>query len=504
MASDFLIIMPLRILPLPLVPPLGPISLRSYAMKCGFQGDILDFNTIIFEDNIDSYHEIIQARIADWITDNPEAKVVGISVLFSGVFPRAIEIARLIKRVKPAINVVFGGIHPTLHHREILENYEDVDLAVIGEGEERFVDILRCYVRGESSPDLLTNGVALRRNGEVVIRERTTYSDRRSINDFGVTAYDCVDYEKYHTPDMDSWYNPRNKPIVCAAPVLTSRSCPYVCNFCSIHAVHGPRSTFRYRSSDDILDELKFLYYEKGINYFYIVDDCANGNKRNALEIYSKIANSGMDISLEFQNGLRISALDEEVIDAMVAAGMVRGGLAIESGSEYIRNKVVGKMLHEDKIYEVCEYFGRRHPHVWLIAFFIIGLPEETEETLDDTARMIGKLDRVYPIINIAIPTPGTKLWNQCVADNLLLFPAENAWRECFVFGTDRSNLSWCMSELNLVSKTFVLQPYNLDLDTLHRRYRAFIDIGQERLKHIKFELLKFPIPRRTTIGYSP
>lgn len=494
MANDFLIIMPLRVLPTPLVPPLGPISLRSYANKCGFQGDILDFNTVIYEHDIESYHDIVRDSIGVWLNNNPDATVVGISVLFSGVFPRAVDIARVVKQIRPNIRVVLGGIHPTLHHRDILEHYPDVDLAVIGEGEEQFVEILKCYARGHMSPDSLTNGIALRKDGEVVVRERTTYSDRHTINDFGVTDYGCVDYEKYHTPDMDSWYNPKNNPVICAAPILTSRSCPYVCNFCSIHAVHGPRSTFRYRSSDIVLDEIKFLYYERGIKYFYIVDDCANGNKRNALDLYTKIAKSGMDISLEFQNGLRMSALDEDLIDAMVAAGMVRGGLAIESGSEYIRNKVVGKMLHEDKIYQVCEYFERRHPHVWLIAFFIIGLPEETTETLDETARLIDRLPRVYPVFNIAVPTPGTKLWEQCVADNLLLFPPKDAWKECFIFGYDRSNESWCMKEMNLVSKTFVIQPYDLDLDTLQQRHRMFVEIGAERLKYVKSDLVKFPI----------
>jgi radical SAM superfamily enzyme YgiQ (UPF0313 family) len=150
-----------------------------------------------------------------------------------------------------------------------------------------------------------------------------------------------------------------------------------------------------------------------------------------------------------------IRTVDEEVIDALVKAGCTRACLAIESGSGFIRNKIMRKNVSEEKILEVINEFKKRE--VWLRAFFMIGLPEETEQTLYDTINLIDRLDVNNITLTKVMPFPGTMLYEQCVKDNL------------FINSFDTSNL-WKGDVLTQDAgpSHFVIQPYNLSLDKLY------------------------------------
>ncbi|MBF0441324.1 MAG: B12-binding domain-containing radical SAM protein [Oligoflexales bacterium] len=488
---DFLLITPLRILPTPLVPTLGPLCLYSYAKKNGFTGELINFNEIINENNIGNHSEVVEKTLSVWFEKHSEVLCVGISVLFSGVFSRVLEIATISKKIRSDVKIIVGGIHPTLHAWDILEQCPQIDYVVMGEGEIQFVGILKYLSGKDGVVESMINGIGYRKGKQFFINKKTEYTNRDNIHDLGCIDYSLIDFKRYHTSDMELWYNPKKHKIISAAPIVTSRSCPFRCNFCSIHAVHGPNNTFRYRSSDDVVEELKYLYYEKEIRYFYIVDDCATGNKNNTMELYSKIVKSGMNISIEFQNGVNISSLDDEIIDVLSAAGMVRGGLAIESGSELIRNQIIGKKLSYKKILSVYRHFRNNHKHIWLLGFFIIGLPEETYETLDETIKLVEELDEIYPIFNVAVPTPGTRLWEQCVRDDLLLFDNSNVWKKSFIFGvgnrTQKEELNyWTMHGLDSILDIFVIKPYKLDFVTLSRYYERLQKLRNERLQKIK------------------
>ena len=105
-------------------------------------------------------------------------------------------------------------------------------------------------------------------------------------------------------------------------------------------------------------------------------------------------------------------------------AGMVRVALAIESGSPEIR-KCMGKNLSQDKIFETIELL-RKYPDVLVRGFFIIGMPEDTDDTLNQTYEMIKRIKIHSPEIANLIPFQGTKIFNQALCDNLF-FEKEDA-----------------------------------------------------------------------------
>ena len=449
------------------------MSLHTAAKKSGYNGEIVDFNTIIKKNDIENYKQIVKNTITKKLEANPSIKLIGISILFSIVIERCLELIRIIREIDNNISIVVGGIHATIHYQKLLENNKDIDYVVIGEGEIQFVNLLN-VVTGKADIKTLTNGIAYRKNNRVVSHPQNTYI--KDINELGIVDYSWVRFEDYSADDVNNWYSAKGVSPSAAVPILTSRACPYNCNFCSMYKVMGKK--FRQKSANLVMEELKFLHYEKGINYFQINDDNFTLNKKRAMEILSKIIQDGMKITLNFINGLGINHLNEELIDALVEAGASYVYLAVESGSPFIRNKIIGKKLSDEKIYEVVNYFSKKYPQIRLCAFFIIGFPEETKNTLNDSLKMITNFDTVIPEVFNCIPYYGTRLWEQCVKDNLLTFDHKDAWKKGYIMGTNSK--SW-FSTGDIIENEFCLTPYNLTLNELKKYRQLFDKIYKER-----------------------
>jgi anaerobic magnesium-protoporphyrin IX monomethyl ester cyclase len=446
-------------------------------------------DTIITKENFSQYESIVQKSIQNWINDNKnDAKIIGITALFSGIINRVLNIAKVIKKIDSNIRVVIGGHHPTIFHKEILINSPEIDYVVLGEGEEQFVQLLQLYSAKTITEKHLDNGIAFRSGSEIIVKEKIKYINE--LGRLGTNDFDLIEFPKYHTPDMDSFYNPKGHKIICAMPIATSRACPFKCNFCGMNAVMGKK--FRSRPNDTVLDEIKKLYYDYGIRYFRIIDDCSTANKKNSMDLFSSIVNSDMEISFEFYNGMSIRSLDGELIDVLVEAGLLRASLAIETGSSHLRNEVIKKKLSNEKIYEIYEYFDRKHPSIWLNGLFIVGLPEETVETLEATIRMLKKMPRIYPVFNILIPLPGTEIWEQCLRDNLIIPDIKNIWKKSLsaspptLDSADKETGDWCAETFNVIENIFLVRPYNLDLDQLAYYYKELLKIKALSWKRIK------------------
>ncbi|MBN2716288.1 MAG: B12-binding domain-containing radical SAM protein [Deltaproteobacteria bacterium] len=465
---DYILINPLRALLDFYYIPTGLLSLHTAAQKNGYTGKIIDFNTIIFHDNISDYQQIVESEIQKAMQAAPELKVVGVSILFSAVVGRSLNLIRTIRNLCPNVKIVVGGIHATLHSQEMMTHINEIDYVVIGEGESTFVDVLD-HVYGTKVSSDLKNGIAFRNQGELVIHSVNRYI--QSLDEINMVDYSSINLIDYIPADIDKWYSTKKVLPGPIAPILTSRACPYQCTFCSMYRVMGRK--FRARTACSVLNEIKFLHYEKGVNYFHIYDDNFSLRRDRALEILKGIVADGMKIALSFPNGLAIKHLDEEMIDYLAQAGASYVYLAIESGSEYIRNSVIRKKLSEAQIYKVVNYFSDNYPEIRLSAFFIIGFPEDTQKTLGETRDMLLQMDKVIGEVFNCVPYYGTALWDQCIKDDLLTFDHRDAWRKSYTLGTNTSQ--WYSDSTDTLDKEFYLKPYQLSLDEL-QEYRVFFD----------------------------
>lgn len=386
--------------------------------------------------------------------------IVGINCLFSGNFPEVRRLAAGIREKYPKVKIVLGGIHPTMYFQEIMAHCPYIDAICFGESDLSFPLLVRYYqetsASGNSRLPEEMHGVAVRVKDRVIIRERNGYID--TIDELPMPGYEYFDLSQYKV-NTSAMFNPGQVNISeVLMPILTSRSCPNQCNFCSMRLVMGNR--FRMRSAKNAFDEMKHLYETYGINYFNIADDNFSFNKQRTLDICTYIIKSGMKICMSFWAGLMIRTLDQEVISAMCEAGGVRFNLAVESGSDFIRNKVVRKNCSREKIIDVVNEVKKHN--VLANAFFMIGFPEDTKGTLEDTISLINELEKLDSIVLSRVnPLPGTALFEQCVRDNL------------FVEEVDESQF-W-KGEHTLARSSidggglghFVIKPYKLTMEDL-------------------------------------
>ena len=420
-----------------------------------------------------------------------EPDIVGITCLFSKCVESALEIAMIIKSMRPETLLMTGGMHPTIFAKKILQNCFDIDIVFIGEGEASIRKVLQAldsqnpdfsdiggiaYREKECHPVLTaysSEGELLSWISECPIHYNPDTEFIQNLDELPMPAYDLLRFEDY-VIDTSKWYNPNGVAFGngLVSAIITSRSCPRRCNFCSNRLVMGEK--FRARSSESVLDEMEFLYHQYNVRYFNIEDDNFTLDKKRAVQICNGIVARNMKIAFEMRNGLAVNTLDEEIISAMVEAGLIRASLAIESGSDYIRNEVIGKYLSRNKIYEICNIFSK-YEKVHLSAFFIMGFPEDTEETLLDSINMIKelKIDNLFAFA--LLPLPGTKVFDQCIRDNLFIekYNEDTFWKDGNLFP-------------RMKNTTFFIKPYQLSLEQLFSYHEIFEELKRKKNEEAK------------------
>ncbi|UCG54863.1 MAG: radical SAM protein [Dehalococcoidia bacterium] len=423
--------------------PSSLLYLAAALQKAGKNVKILDLNTYEAEYS-DTSRAFFEKIMISYIHDY-QPSLIGIGCLFCGQFPAVLSFSKKIKEESKEIKIAIGGIHPTTYPTEILANCPSIDFVALGEGEITMVELVDSLESGREDFNKI-DGIAYRSNGEIIVNQKISFIE--NLDELPFPAYDLINLEDYYH-DTSHWHNPKNLPINASIPIISSRSCPNRCNFCSMFMVMGPR--WRYRSPENVVDEIEYLYNKYNHQHFSFMDDNITLNKARTLEMCNQIVKRRLNIQFEIPNGLSIRTLDKDVLDALISAGLVRVALGIESGSDYIRNEIIGKRLSREKIFEVVR-LTKEYKQLYVKAFFIIGMPEDTRETLMDTYNMIKEIDIDMPQVFNLLPFPGTKVFEQALKDNLLI-DIDNLWKKDVFYGSG--------------NKQFFVKPYELEVEDL-------------------------------------
>lgn len=425
--------------------PTSLLYLGSVLRDNGDGVKILDMKALKPDDSIDRRGFYTNALINAVSSFQPD--LIGFGCLFSGNFPDVFQLAEFCKERFSNIPIVAGGIHFTIYAKEILANCPCFDWIILGEAEESIVQLANAMK--DKKPSFASiDGFAYRQNGAGIINPKRSYVE--NIDQISFPAYDLVNLKDYYV-DTACWHNPKGLPINTSIPIISSRSCPYHCNFCSMFTVMGPK--WRGRSAQNVVDEIEYLYNNYNHRHFSFMDDNFTFSKPRILEICQEIRKRNLDIQFETPNGLSLRTLDREVLDALVSAGLIRVYLAIESGSDFIRNKIMKKNISRKEVIEIAR-LAKSYKQLYVNAFFIIGMPEETKETLAETYDMIEEInvDKIH--IHNLIPYPCTDVFKQAVRDNLLT-------------GIDPEDLYKSPDFYFKNSKRFFIKPYNLQIKDL-------------------------------------
>lgn len=311
------------------------------------------------------------------------------------------ELAEKIKQKAPDTICVCGGVHPTINPNCITES-EALDGIFRGDCESSFVDFVNTIEKGEDYKK--TDNYCYVKNGTVKVNVL-----RPLVHDLDLLPYSDRDQYPIEEQMIDN-----------SMPFFFSRGCPYPCAYCSNHALAAQyglkKSAIRYRSPESCIQEIEVCMKKfPSMNTLSIGDDIFGINKewRNEFcELYQK------RINIRFYVLLRANLVDEEFLTLLKKAGCYSITYGVESGNEYIRNKVMKRTMSQEKIIEV---FDMTHKFgIKTTALNIIGVPGETEEMLWDTIKLNQRIKPTNSGINIFYPYRGTVLGDRCFKENLV------------------------------------------------------------------------------------
>ena len=438
------------------------LCLAASLRAAGHVPVILDLNNRRVQAQSDPNAYCIERIISTISAEQPG--LIGISFLFSGFMKTARTYAQAVRAHAPELRIITGGIHASTFPREILSNCQEFDYIALGEGVRQRVEVANRVANGQMGELSDIKSFAYRdTNGVPQVNEEREWL---KYEDLPMQAWDLVTFSDFEM-DLSHYSNFKGHVLKNVVPVISERGCPYKCTFCDMYVVQGRK--VRRRTPKQFVDELEFLVNECGQRFFTFMDDNLTVDNRHILGICREVIRRKLDIQFTTSGGLGMNSLKKEVIEAMVEAGMTSALLSPEHGSDYIRNDVVKKGLSRDTIYQVVEDL---RPHrVSLAGNWIMGFPEDTNETLQETWDMIHdlKLDRNW--VGTVIPFPGTPLFDQCVKDDL------------FIGGIDVANL-W-QTPVRAHQDGCVIQPYAMTLDDLRDWRQKFIDIRFKFLRKL-------------------
>jgi len=336
----------------------------------------------------------------------PDTDVIAVSAMFSGEWPVMRELIRLAREQHPDALVVAGGEHITALTEFSLRDCPAIDVAVCGEGEHTFYELLEAYRTGSDFSQV--SGVAF------------LDVDGRFVQVNGLQRVRKIDTLPWPIwPDgylEEFWQAGKSYGVQTARdmPIMASRGCPYQCTFCSSPAMWTTR--YVLREIDDLTAEIKSYIKRYDITALQFYDLTAITKKRWTIEFCNRLIAEGINIKWSLPSGTRSEALDGETLALLKKTNCNYLVYAPESGSPDTL-KTIKKRVELPRLTE--SVLEAKRQGIVVRTNLIIGFPHETRRHVAETIRYGVYLawkgaDEVS--INIFSPYPGTEIFRDLLA----------------------------------------------------------------------------------------
>ena len=369
-------------------PSLGIGYMAAVLEKNGYDVDVLDASAL--ELTYDEIGEEILKRNPDIVSISALTPTIGV----------ALDSADKIKEVKPDTIVVLGGYHPTFEYESVLEE-PSVDVVVRGEGEYTFLDLVRTVENGGDLADV--QGLAFHDENNfslVVTPDRPIIED---LDELPFPAFHLFPMEKYRILNITT----------NVATIITTRGCPMQCSFCSSAALHGHH--LRRRSPENVCDEIEVRLNEQNIDTIAFMDDTFTLNKKFVRDFCAEI--KGRNLKFWWGCTSRVDTLDEELLQLMKDSGCITIFIGVESADQQMLEKMNKNITvsKTESAFRLARKVGIR-----TIASCVIGMPEDTKESMKKTIDFVKSLNPNYALYSLATPYPGTRFYNETFKKNLI------------------------------------------------------------------------------------
>jgi radical SAM superfamily enzyme YgiQ (UPF0313 family) len=345
---------------------------------------------------------------------NPD--IVGISCCFTIGIDFALKIAKESK--KQGYSTILGGWHPSFDYSEVLTN-SFVDVIVRGEGEITFRELIENRALEE------IKGISYKDDGQI-----KNNADRPLIKDLNKLPLPARKLRH-----KKSYFQIFQMPIDV---VETSRGCPFKCTFCNIHLFY--RGTYRTKSIDRVIHELKIIANQKRGQNVLIVDDNFTANMKRVEKICDLIIKENIKLDFICQSRTDVIKNNPNIIKKMSEAGFWLFFLGIESFNQKSLKDMQKKIEFRDVV-EAIKIL--QDNDIVTIGSLLVGSSfDENEKDTDLMIKIVRKLGIDFPLYSVMTPLPGTKFRDEILEKNYLL---SHNWSDY--------NFTTAVNKLNNLSK---------------------------------------------------
>lgn len=340
------------------------------------------------------------------VIDDFEPNVIGIT----GFSYAYIFLEELIKRIKKYIEtpVIVGGPHIAATGDEIIRS-TSADFALLGEGENYFLEFLKQFEK-KTSDFSKVPGLIWKKKGKILSNPLGSFI--KDLDKLPLPDYEAFKLEKY--PCF----------LEKSLPILTSRGCPYGCNYCSVKLSMG--RGFRPRSPGNVIAEIKH-WYKKGFQSFDINDDCFTLDLGRAEKICDLITKNKLKVKFQLYNGVRADRVTPNLLKKLKKAGCTFIAYGCESGNQKTLKRIK-KNITLDQVRRAVDWTNKAG--IRNAVNFIIGHEMETYEEALDTLKFAKSLPTNFVNFYNLVPYPGTEVYNWAIKNSHFLMPKRTFLKE--------------------------------------------------------------------------
>lgn len=402
--------------PLRLIIPMGLLHLGTHLFHQGYEVNILEANNA-------SHGRQFWDKLERELDD---AVVVGLSVMTAQV-ASAVEIAAEVRRLAPAVPIIWGGVHATLYPEQVAGS-SYADFAVRGDGEVTTTNLLAAIEQGANPA--MVRGIAFKSESGVITTE----------------AAEPVDIRKSPHPEWNLVADIREigdmvevaRRTGVGLPIMTSRGCPHRCAFC-INSVLDVQ--YRYRETGAVMEDIERIL-ELGVTQISFFDEDLFANRKMLTEIIGEIERK--KLKFRWFASARVDYFKEkhispELLARIAASGCQQLGLGVESGSQRVLDRLKKDITVADTV-----TVARRLSDAGIDATFsfMAGMPGETEDDIVQTLRLatsISAINDTFRILGPFVyrPYPGSELYGQCLEQGMHEPASLEEWASSPYVGTE-------------------------------------------------------------------
>lgn len=291
--------------------PLGLVFIGGPLVDAGFKVKLVDADA----------EKLNNAQILD-IIHSFKPTAIGISHTGSTAgHPVVVDTARLIKQRNPKVKIVYGGVYPTFAYRSVIDEVEEIDFVVRGEGEASGLELFTALKESRSLHEVA--GIAWRDEaGKTIVNKPRPVI--RNLDKYR-PGWELVNWDLYKLLGRR------------ASGVQFGRGCPNFCDFCGQWIFW---KKWRHRSPKVFVDQIEHLVKEYKIEAIWPADEHFAADRKALIEILQDLASRDFRVSLSINTSVDAVLRDKDIMPLYKKAGVDFAAIGVESDNDTVSGKV--------------------------------------------------------------------------------------------------------------------------------------------------------------------